>query len=369
MDRPQRISRDGGAGRSLVRLLSVLTLAAVLSVLLALGWLFVVYPDSDGPRPEAEEVILDVEQGTTLKQLARELGQAGVIADERIWALYMRFRRLDRDLRQGKIRLRTPMTPEEVARYTTTRLGRIQVRITIPEGFNRFDIANRLDEFGVCPAEDFLDATEDASLLASYGVEAENAEGYLFPDTYEFDDQTKPRRVVERMLANWTRRYAEIQEEHAETFADLEEWSTHDVITLASIVEKEAAVAAERPRIAGVFRNRLSSAKFLPRRRLQADPTVSYGCVAEPDEASSCDEFSGDITRAMLDDRDNRYNTYRHSGLPPGPISNPGRAAIVAVIEPERHDYYYFVARGAGRHHFSKTLRQHNIAVRRHGEQ
>lgn len=369
MERPQRISRDGGAGRSLVRLLSVLTLVAVLTVLLALGWLFVIYPDSDGPRPEAEEVILDIEAGTTLKQLAGELEDAGVIDHKGVWTLYMRLRGLDRDLRQGKIRLRTPMTPEEVARHATTRLGRIQVRITIPEGFNRFDIAERLEEFGVCPAEDFLDATENSSLLASYGVEADNAEGYLFPDTYEFDDQTKPRRVVERMLANWTRRYQEIQEEHADAFAALDDWTTHDVISLASIVEKEAAVSAERPRIAGVFRNRLSSARFLPRRRLQADPTVSYGCIAEPDEASSCDDFSGDITRAMLDDRDNRYNTYRHSGLPPGPISNPGKAAIVAVIEPEEHDYYYFVARGAGRHHFSKTLRQHNIAVRRHSEQ
>ncbi|MEM8608765.1 MAG: endolytic transglycosylase MltG [Myxococcota bacterium] len=347
--------------------MSVLTLAAVMTVLLALGWLFVIYPDSDGPRPEAEEVILEVEPGMTLRTLAGELEQAGVIRSRRVWTLYMRLRGLDRDLRQGKIRLRTPMTPEEVARHATTRLGRIQVRITIPEGFNRFDIANRLEEFGVCPAEDFLDATEDASLLASYGVEADNAEGYLFPDTYEFDDQTKPRRVVERMLANWTRRYEEIEEEHAESFAELDSWTTHDVLTLASIVEKEAALAAERPRIAGVFRNRLSSPKFLPRKRLQADPTVSYGCVAEPDEASSCDDFDGAITRAMLDDRDNRYNTYRHSGLPPGPISNPGKAAILAVIEPERHDYFYFVARGAGRHHFSKTLRQHNIAVQRHG--
>ena len=148
------------------------------------------------------------------------------------------------------------MTPEEVARYATTRLGRIQIRILIPEGFSRFEIAERLDEYGVCRADDFLDATEDSSLLASYGVEANDAEGYLFPDTYEFDDQSKPRRVVERMLANWSRRYEELQQEYADQLRRLDGWTTHDLITLASVVEKEAAVPSERARIAGVFWNR-----------------------------------------------------------------------------------------------------------------
>jgi len=363
------MSVDGGKRRNILWLLTVGTLLAVMVVLSALGWLFIIYPDRSGPRTVVDEVVIDVPDGMTLRQLAHELRQANVIANEDIWVLYMRLRGLDRDLRVGKIRLRTPMTPEEVARHATTRLGRIQVRILIPEGFNRFDIAARLEEFGICHADAFLDATEDAALLASYGVEANDAEGYLFPDTYEFDDRTKPRRVVERMLANWTRRYEEIEREHASALAALEGWTTHDIVTLASVVEKEAAVAAERPRIAGVFRNRLSSRRFLPRRRLQADPTVQYGCIAQPDAAASCAGYDGSITRAMLDDRDNPYNTYRHAGLPPGPISNPGKAAMVAVIEPEDHDYYYFVARGGGRHHFSKTLRQHNIAVRRNGRQ
>jgi UPF0755 protein len=368
-DRPQRISLDGGVGRSLVRLLSITTLLAVMGVLLALGWLFVIYPDSDGPRADAEEIVIEVPEGMSLRQLAAELKGAGVIDRPEVWVLYMRMRGLDRHLRQGKIRLRSPMTPEEVARHATTRLGRIQVRITIPEGFNRFEIAARLEDFGICSAEEFLDATEDTSLLASYGVEANNAEGYLFPDTYEFDDQTKPRRVAERMLANWTRRYEEIERDHAQALARLDGWSTHDIVTLASIVEEEAAVSSERSRIAGVFENRLSSTRFLPRRRLQADPTVQYGCIAEPEAAPSCADYNGEITRAMLDDRENPYNTYRHSGLPPGPITNPGKAALVAVIDPEDHDYYYFVARGQGRHQFSKTLRQHNIAVRRNGQQ
>ena len=362
----KKVESDFGSG--IARALSLLTLVAVLGVLGAMGWLFVVYPDTDGPSGDAEEVHIQVSEGMTLRQLATQLQSEGVIKDARVWSLYMRMRRLDRHLRQGKVRFRVPMTPEETARHATTSLGRIQIRILIPEGFSRFEIAQRLDEYGVCDADDFLDATEDASLLASYGVEANDAEGYLFPDTYEFDDDTRPRRVVERMLANWTGKYEELQEKYAEQLSHPTGRTTHDIVTLASIVEKEAAVPAERPRIAGVFWNRLTSKRFLPRRRLQADPTVQYGCVAVPEAAPSCDDYDGRITRAMLDDSENPYNTYRHSGLPPGPISNPGMAAIAAVINPEEHDYYYFVARGGGQHHFSKTLRQHNIAVRRNGK-
>lgn len=370
MEGPQQpVAPTSKIGGGLARLVSVLTLVAVLGLLGALGWLFVVYPDASGPLAEREEVVIEVPQGMTLSTLAAELQDQGVIGSAKVWSTYMRLRGLDRHLRQGKIRFRTPMTPEEVARYATTRLGRIQIRLLIPEGFSRFEIAERLEEFGICSAEEFLEASEDRSLLASYGVEANDAEGYLFPDTYEFDDQTKPRRVVERMLANWTRRYEELQEQYATQLAALDGWTTHDLITLASIVEKEAAVPSERARIAGVFWNRLKSKRFLPRRRLQADPTVQYGCVAAPEAAPSCASYDGRITRAMLDDPDNPYNTYRHSGLPPGPISNPGKATIAAVIDPEQHGYFYFVARGSGRHHFSKTLRQHNIAVRRNNEQ
>ena len=369
MDEPrERLRIEGDAGRTIARGLSLMTLIAILGLLAVLAWLFVIYPDSDGPRGDAEEVILEVEQGMTLRRLAKELEAHGVLGSARVWSIYMRMRGLDRHLRVGKVRFRLPMTPEEVARHATTRLGRIQIRILIPEGFSRFEIAERLEEYGVCSAADFLVATEDSALLASYGVEANDAEGYLFPDTYEFDDQTKARRVVERMLTNWSRRYEEVQEEHEAALAALDGWSTHDIMTLASIVEKEAAVPSERATIAGVFWNRLRSRRFLPRRRLQADPTVQYGCVAVPEAAPSCAEYDGRITRAMLDDPDNPYNTYRHSGLPPGPICNPGKAAIAAAIAPEEHDYYYFVARGSRRHHFSRTLRQHNIAVRRNND-
>jgi UPF0755 protein len=159
-------------------------------------------------------------------------------------------------------------------------------------------------------------------------------------------------------------------DEHAERLAWLEEelsWGRPEVLTLASIVEKEAAVADERPTIARVFINRMRSPEFRPK-RLQADPTVSYGCRTARDAAPSCEGFDGIITRAMLADRENVYNTYRHEGLPPGPICNPGVDSIRAVLTAEEHDYLYFVARGGGRHTFSATLEEHNDAVARYRE-
>jgi UPF0755 protein len=144
-------------------------------------------------------------------------------------------------------------------------------------------------------------------------------------------------------------------------------FTAHDVLILASIVEKEARVPEERPVIAGVFLNRLRSETFLPRRRLQADPTAAYGCLADPTCAPSCAGWNGrSITRRMLQDPANPYNTYRREGLPPGPIANPGLPSIRAVLEPERHDYLYFVVKGGGRHHFSETIEEHDRAVARY---
>ena len=165
MERPEQpIKVESDVGASIARALSILTLIAVLGLLGALGWLFVVYPDSRGPTGYVEEIVIEVPDGMTLRKLATRLKSEGVIENPRVWSLYMRMRGLDRNLRQGKIRFRVPMTPEEVARYATTRLGRIQIRLLIPEGFSRFEIAERLEEYGVCDAEEFLDATEDAAV-------------------------------------------------------------------------------------------------------------------------------------------------------------------------------------------------------------
>lgn len=241
-------------------------------------------------------------------------------------------------------------------------LGSDTSRVTIPEGFSRFDVADRLASRAICGREAFLSATTDPALLSSLGVPGTSAEGYLFPDTYELEVGIAPREIVRRMVETFRARTGTLFEEHAAALAALHA-TTHDVLVMASILEKEAIVSDEQPVIAGVFWNRLRRAEFVPH-RLQADPTVSYGCAVAPEAAPSCARFDGHrITRSMTNDALNPYNTYRNDGLPPGPISNPGLSAIEAALVPARHDYFYFVARGDRRHTFSRTLAEHDAAV------
>jgi len=276
-------------------------------------------------------------------------------------------------LKPGPVRLTDAMTPAQIARRLAAGLGPVYVRVTLPEGFDRHEIATRLEARGVCPAEAFLAATARSTLLDRLELPGRTAEGYLFPDTYELAMDTDPAEVVARMVRTFRRRMLPLIARHPDGLAALRsdlDFGLHQVVTLASIVEKEAARADERPVIAGVFLNRLRSPDFTPK-RLQADPTVSYGC--RPGEAgdeplASCAGFAEDgrITRRMLDDPANPYNTIRHEGLPPGPIANPGVSSLEAVLAPARHDYLFFVAAGEGRHHFSRTLSAHERAIRRY---
>ena len=220
----------------------------------------------------------------------------------------------------------------------------------------------------MCDAADFLAASEDRDLLDGLGIEGPSAEGYLFPDTYLFSEDLAGDEVIRRFVENYHRRVDPLLEENEEGLDELARtlgWGPHQALILASIVEKEAAVAQERPTIARVFLNRLRDPEFQPK-RLQADPTVAYGCLTAPDVAPSCAGLPRQITRPMLQDRANLYNTYRHEGLPPGPICNPGLDSIRAVLASEVNDYLYFVARGDGRHAFSATLDAHNAAVARY---
>jgi UPF0755 protein len=326
-----------------------------------------VYPRSEGPG-RGRTVTVAVRRTMTLDALADRLHEAGVVEEPFLFATYARLVGADDRLREGDALLTDDMTPGDVLRRVAIGFGAATVRVTIPEGFTRFDVAARLERWGVCSEEEFLRASEDRALLGELGIEAESAEGYLFPDTYRLEQDMSGEEAVERLVENYRLRVEPIHEERSEALASLRRelgWGPHEALTLASIIEKEAAASVERPIIAQVFLNRLRSPTFVPH-RLQADPTVSYGCRARPDDAPSCAGWGGRaITRAMLADRANVYNTYRHEGLPPGPICNPGEASIRAVLSSDRHDYLYFVARGGGRHAFSATLEEHNAAVAR----
>lgn len=259
-------------------------------------------------------------------------------------------------------------------RWERARLMRLAyqqrlVLLTFPEGFNRFDISERLEHFGVCRGSDFLAATSDPQLLAQLSIAAPTAEGYLFPDTYEFLKHSPTSAVVQRLTERWKSRVPPIFGQHQAQMLALQSelnWRSHDVITLASIVEKETTRPEERPIIAGVFLNRMRSDHFKPK-FLQADPTLSYGCLVAPQAAASCRDFDKThLGRAQRMDHHNPYNTYHMEGLPPGPIANPGLDAIRAVLQPATHDYYYFVAKGDGSHHFSHSFEEHRRAIARY---
>jgi UPF0755 protein len=340
--------------------LAVLTVGA----LAALGWLVMGYPNRRGPG-HGHVVEIALEKGSSLTQIATELHDAGALSDPELFALHARIRGAASRLRSGPLLVYDTMSPRELLQRIARGYGSAPLRVVIPEGFSRFEIAERLARWGVCDRAAFLAASEDRALLGELAIKGPSAEGWLFPDTYLLNDDMDPRVLLRRFVRNARRRMAVIEDEQRGGLERLKTelgFEPNDALTLASIVEKEAASPREQPLIAGVFLNRLRDPSWKPK-RLQADPTVAYGCQVAP-QLTSCAGFDGrQLTRAMLADAQNPYNTYRLEGLPPGPISNPGLSALRAVLAPAEHDYFYFVAKGGGLHEFSHSLEQHNAAV------
>jgi UPF0755 protein len=259
------------------------------------------------------------------------------------------------------------LTPIEVLRRLVRLSSRARARVVVPEGYTRFQISARLEQLKVCPRAEFDRVVSNPGWLAQASVAGDSAEGYLAPATYDLFDDSAAQAVADEMLEATRKRLATLSGSHAEEFARLVTrygWGEREVLTLASVVEKEAARPEELPIIASVFFNRLDDATFKPLRTLQSDPTAGYGCLVDP-SIESCKGYSGRVTPAILRDAKNPYNTYRHAGLPPGPIGNPGLRAIEAVLVPATTDYLFFVAQGEGRHAFSRTLSEHEAAIRR----
>jgi UPF0755 protein len=268
-------------------------------------------------------------------------------------------------LAPGPHLLRDDLTPVEVLRRLARLSSRARVRAVLPEGFNRFQIAARLEELGVCSARTFKAASTDPVALAKLGVTGGSAEGYLFPATYDLFADSAADAVVAELAIEAKKRLAALRAAHLDAFARLEQrygWDEAGVLTLASIVEKESGRVEEQPLIASVFFNRLDDADFRPPKSLQSDPTAAYGCMVAP-MLESCRDYTGRVTPAMVRDSENPYNTYRHPGLPPGPIANPGARAIEAVLAPASTDFLFFVRSGEGRHVFTRTFEEHQAAM------
>jgi UPF0755 protein len=337
---------------------------AALVAIAASVWLFAVYPSERGPG-EGHAVELTIPDAPSTGQLASLLEGAGVLASPRLFALWVRATGGTRAVVPGEHLVTDDASPRELLARLERRGAGGTARVTFPEGWNRFEFARRLEEKKVVSLRAFLDATTDVVLLRDIGIEGDSAEGFLFPATYDFAMDSDAREVVRRMKREFDRRWDLLSRAHAATLTDVMKSANlgvRDLVTLASMVEKEAAADDERPIIASVFLNRLRDPNFKPK-HLECDPTASYGCIVMPEKATSCASFAGRATAAIEHDPDNPYSTYTHEGLPPGPIANPGAKSLEGAVAPAATPYFFFVARGEGHHTFSETYEAHNAAV------
>jgi UPF0755 protein len=303
--------------------------------------LFLTSPGSGGRDP----VIIDIPVGTSVPNLCDLLEQRGVVRSAFRFRLYARLKGKTHHIKAGEYEFSPSLHPDGVL----SKLVRGEVllhQITFPEGTTIHDVATLLATRGLARVDEVLAAATDFALTRELGIPASTLEGYCFPDTYRFARHLPATTIIRTMVARFNQYFGPAQEEKARRLG----LTRHQVVILASIVEKETGVPAERPLIAGVFLNRLR--RGIP---LQSDPTVIYGIT----------NFDGNLTRADLL-TDTPYNTYTRPGLPAGPIANPGAGSLDAVLSPAATPYLYFVAKGDGTHHFSATLIEHNAAVARY---
>lgn len=284
-----------------------------------------------------QAITLEIKPGMNFKSIAELLLMERVISDRARFVLLARSKNLTMRVQAGQYTFRPGMTPLEILDMITR--GEVTtVRLLVPEGWTIYQIAERVGTLGPWSEEKFIQAAMSGDKSVS---PANSLEGYLFPALYELTMSMTEEEIVDLMVRRGLREMTPERLEQARAVG-LKNW--HQVLTLASLIEKETGKPEERDLISGVFHNRLKRNMLL-----QSDPTAVYGLR----------DFKGPITPADLR-RESRYNTYLFPGLPPGPIGNPGSAAIEAALNPAETDYLYFVADGKGGHRFARTLREHN---------
>ncbi len=309
--------------------------------------------------------------GYSTRRIAAELRTSGVIRSEDAFILWHYFHRRRRSLKAGEYLFDKPANVIDIQK----RLRRGDVyfhTVVVPEGFTMFDIARAIEAAGLGPAEEFLKvAQSDTALIADIAPGAQSLEGYLFPDTYQFSRMMSMREMAEAMvkqfrqvarqigliptpegtvLASPNAPHMEVETTHGAADPNEPPTELERTVIMASIVEKETAVPEERPLVASVYYNRLEK-----KIALDADPSIIYAEL-----------LAGTYTGALHHDDmrfSSPFNTYTHTGLPPGPIGNPGKSALEAAMHPAQSDYYYFVADAQGHHKFARTMEEHNKNV------
>lgn len=318
---------------------------AVLAAALAGGTAWYLRAWLQTPVAAAAPVVVVIPPGSSFRQVADRLAWTGVIRRPLLLMGWARHTGADRVVRSGEFLFDRAYTPAEVLDKLRSS-ERFARRVTIPEGLTARQVRESLEQAGLGGRDAYECVMNSAAVLVEFGLPRTGVEGYLFPDTYEFEPGTTPAMVVRRMIERFRQVTVELEAKRLALGM-----SEREMVILASMIEKETGAGAERERVAGVFHNRMGSGM-----KLQSDPTIIYGRDGD---------WTRPITRGDLADP-HPYNTYAHVGLPPGPIANPGRAALAAAVEPETTRALYFVSRNDGTHEFSETLSDHNAAVRRH---
>lgn len=293
----------------------------------------------------ADQKVFSIKPGQSLGVIAKNLENESIVSNRTYFKLFTKYKKAGKRLQAGEYILSGSTSPEQILEILLK--GKVKLyRLTIPEGKNIKEVAVLVEQANFCRKKQFIDLCHDKSFILSLSIESSSLEGYLFPDTYFFPKHTSCKTIIKTMVMHFKTIFTEEWQAQAKTLG----FSVHDVVTLASIIEKETGDASERPLISSVFHNRLKK-----NMRLESDPTVIYGIK----------NFDGNIKRKHLKMM-TPYNTYQIKGLPQGPIANPGAESLKAALNPAQTEYLFFVSKKNTTHQFSKTVQEHNRAVKKY---
>ncbi len=324
-------------------------LTVILAVMLVMGVIFaaLLYQYATTPASASQDgQVVEIKPGMTLKQVAHLLADKELLSEPSTFMLYTYLQGEQNHIQAGEYRFSPSMPPRDILEALTSGMA-VLYTVTIPEGYRITDIADLLEAKGLVDKPAFIEATRNRELLESLHISSGSLEGYLYPETYKFSKAGGARRIVQTLLDTFKERV--LQPERVQQ-AEAMQFTFHEIVTLASLIEKETGLGKERKLISSVFHNRLAK-----KMRLQTDPTVIYAMV----------NFDGNIRKKDLS-IDSPYNTYKHFGLPPGPIASPGLESIQAALDPEETDFLYFVSRKDGSHQFSTNYKDHIRAVQKY---
>ena len=320
------------------------------SVMLVTGMIFIIllynYGNTPASNSTAEQVV-EIKSGMTLRQVAKYLAGKNLLDEPSAFVLYTYLQGKQNRIKAGEYRFSPSIPPWKILESLTNGTA-ILYTVTIPEGYRITEIAELFEKKGLVDRETFIAETRNEELLKSFNITSGGSlEGYLYPDTYKFTKNAGARKIISKLTDTFRKR---VQKPELMQQVKAGKLSFHEIVTLASLIEKETGLGTERKLISSVFHNRL-----VKNMRLQTDPTVIYAMI----------NFDGNIRKKDLS-IDSPYNTYKYHGLPPGPIASPGLDSIRAALEPEHSDYLYFVSRKNGSHQFSTNYEDHNRAVRKY---